>query len=610
MKGKLLGVLWILIFLIATVASGINVRSVSSSSSSSSTESIIREVSKPVQLTTNARYDRDACFLIDKHGTYWLFFTRGRGDPSAPGYNPDTDFYDIYYLKSTDRGLTWTEYSMPDFVNDPYGQREVAAYEIPEIDTIVVFFTDAFYGDPYGTPTYGVYYTYTNDGGASWASVRQVPGVTATHIDVLNAYGKRWLFFEGRDSIIYVTYYEAGTWSAPIQISESGKHGGIPKAMIDKDGVFNVVWCGWTEGGIYRATSTDGITWSTPQLILTSSYIACDPVLVQDSDGTYWLFWAPWDSATDSQWLEVVYSPDGVTWLSSIHVTSGGYNGNYWWDMWPEAYLTPEGDILLFYTSEVTAGSYVKGDGNIWMYKVDWNLKNPHYEFIQNAINAANSGDTIIIHEGTYNEKLVVNKSLIIEGVNKEKVILDGTGIAADYGIHVTANNVTIKNLHIANFTLEPDKYWEWGIQLTGADNCLLENIIIENCINGINLYRGCHNNIVRNNLIKNCTGNAISIYGSNKGCWHNLIENNEIIDCAFAESTVVPGTYRIPAIPVFSNASYNVIRSNIIRQEAYVGKGRGIVLWGSTYGGSDMAETGNIIENNFIENFDIESIL
>ena len=153
---------------------------------------------------------------------------------------------------------------------------------------------------------------------------------------------------------------------------------------------------------------------------------------------------------------------------------------------------------------------------------------------------------------------------------------------------------------------MEPDKYWEWGIQLTGADNCLLENIIIENCINGINLYRGCHNNVVRNNLIKNCTGNAISIYGSNKGCWHNLIENNEIIDCAFAESTVVPGTYRIPAIPVFSNASYNIIRSNIIRQEAYVGKGRGIVLWGSTYGGSDMAETGNIIENNFIENFDI----
>ena len=877
-----------------------------------------REVSQAVQLTTDAHYDRDCCFLEDEYGTYWLFFTRGRGDPASPGYNPDTDFYDIYYLKSTDGGNTWTEYSMPSHVNDPYGQREVAAYEIPEIDTIVVFFTDAFYGDPYGTPTYGVYYTYTNDGGATWHSVRQVPDVTAYHIDVLNAYGKRWLFYEGPGAIIYVTYCELGVWSTPIQISESGKHGGIPKAMIDDDGNFNVVWCGWTEGGIYRSTSADGITWSTPELILTSSYIACDPMLVQDSTGTYWLFWAPWDSATDSQWLEVVYSTDGTTWSSSIHVTSGGYGGNYWWDMWPEAYQVPSRNMLLFYTSEVSgggggAGVYTKGDGNIWMFNVTWNLTRHHYEFIQNAIDAANpddtilvhdgiyaealyitqnvtikaaskpvikgsklfttdygdreavifvknagnvvlegldiegyglgpgptksygilyqnssgtvrnciispntigdmysvgiaaisrsnltveectiknfgrigvyatnvenilisgneiigqvydqdnlvnygieiecwdgastatiidneiynsdnihpsplwssaaiiidiwrmyydlppstvaiernnihdnfeaiqvvsnpslyahhnniynnrygvyvdpdlygnnatfdarfnwwgdasgpsgSGpglgdsigdyvqyspwlgysyettpmtyhvdptgkiqdaiddaspeDTIIVHEGTYNEGITVDKALTILG--QCDVILDGTGIDVHYGVHVTANNVTIKNFHIANFTYG----WGWGVQLTDADYCLLENLTVEKCNSGINLYGGSDYNTIQNCEIRGIGGHGISIYGSNLGCTHNIIRDNRIIGCAW----YMPyGKYHLAAMPVFSGASNNIIEGNIING---TGVGYGICLWGYTYGRADMPQTENLIRANNISNFD-----
>ena len=32
------------------------------------------EVSQPIQLTTDLHYDSDSCFLIDQHGTYWLFW--------------------------------------------------------------------------------------------------------------------------------------------------------------------------------------------------------------------------------------------------------------------------------------------------------------------------------------------------------------------------------------------------------------------------------------------------------------------------------------------------------------------------------------------------------
>ena len=505
----------------------------------------IREVSRPIQLTTDSHYDRDQSFFISSDGTYWLFFTRGRGDPSAPGYNPDSDFYDIYYLKSTDEGASWIEYSMPDFVNDPYGQREVAAFE-DSGGKIWVFFTDAFYGDPYGTPTHGIYYTTTTDGGSTWSSVQQVPGITGVHIDALEAFGKIWVFYED-GAIIYCVSFDGTSWSAPTQISESGKHGGIPKAMLDNYGVLNVVWCGWTEGGIYRSTSTDGVSWSTPQLILTSSYIACDPVLVQDSDGTYWLFWAPWDSATDSQWLEAVYSPDGVTWSSSIHVTSGGYDGNYWWDMWPEAYITSDGDMLLFYTSEVASGSYVKGDGNIWMYKIDWDLKNPHYEFIQNAINAANPGDTIIVHEGTYAEQIIIDKELTIEGQGDTTIIKPSAadsftlfsrkagGSDNTAAIVVVNANATIKNLKIDGSeigSVPSGATMFVGILYRGV-NGTIDSVTIDgiNITNGNAIYLSSMGNNV-NVEVKGCT--ILNFYKNGitanyEGLTVNIHDNNII---------------------------------------------------------------------------------
>lgn len=541
-------VLFMILILLTNIAPFIfvaNVKTVLASSSPSSLETI--EVSRPVQLTTDPSYDRDSCFLEDETGTFWLFFARGRGiNP-----NVDLDFYDIYYLKSTDDGATWTEYSMPSTINDPYGQREIAAYEIPELDLIVVFFTDAFYSP--GTPTKGVYYTYTDDYGTSWQSATQVPGITANHIDVLNYMDIRWLFYEGTDTKIYVTYLSGSTWSTPIQISQSGIHGGIPKAMIDDSGDLNVVWCCYEAspvGGIYRSTSSDGITWTPPQQILTSpsGIYACDPVLVQDLSGTYWMFWAPWDSATDSQWLEVVNSTDGTTWSSSRHVTSGGYGGNYWWDMWPEAYVKSSGDMLLFYDSGVAgdgAGGYTQGDGNIWMFKVDWNLLNHHYEFIQEAVDDAPPGETILVHDGTYIESLYINKSLTIKAASKP--IIRGSALfATDYGnreavIFVKdAGNVILEGLDVEGEGLGPGPTRSYGILYQNSRGKVVDCILSPNTIS--DMYSVGIAGISRSNLlIENCTimnFGRIGVYATN--VVKITIIDNEIIGQIYAQDNLV----------------------------------------------------------------------
>ena len=221
------------------------------------------------------------------------------------------------------------------------------------------------------------------------------------------------------------------------------------------------------------------------------------------------------------------------------------------------------------------------------------------YTTIQAAINDANQGDMIIVHEGIYNENVVINKSLTIQGTDKENVIIDGTGLSGK-GVSVEADYVTIKNLTIRNFK---SGNWPWGIELVSASHCVLEDLIVLNCTSGgINLWKGCHNNVVRNNLIKYCDGNGISIYGSDVGCTYNLIEGNTIVDCAFASTD----GYRVPAIAAFSGASNNIIKNNVLKQEAYVGKGRGITLWGLTYSGADMPEADNVIHNNTIMNFEV----
>ncbi|HHA18100.1 MAG TPA: hypothetical protein ENK70_00120, partial [Methylophaga sp.] len=67
------------------------------------------------------------------------------------------------------------------------------------------------------------------------------------------------------------------------------------------------------------------------------------------------------------------------------------------------------------------------------------------YCTIQSAINDASAGNTIFVRNGTFNETLDIAKSLTIKGESMSGVIID-TSFFNDYGIDVTADDVTLKN--------------------------------------------------------------------------------------------------------------------------------------------------------------------
>lgn len=100
---------------------------------------------------------------------------------------------------------------------------------------------------------------------------------------------------------------------------------------------------------------------------------------------------------------------------------------------------------------------------------------------IQTAVNAAVSGDKVIIHVGTYNESInVLNKSNItITSAGDGTVVVQGNGTNDETIYVLNPNNIVISNLTIKNIRKQ---IWVKGIYVDGAGSGIqiLNNIITE----------------------------------------------------------------------------------------------------------------------------------
>ena len=74
---------------------------------------------------------------------------------------------------------------------------------------------------------------------------------------------------------------------------------------------------------------------------------------------------------------------------------------------------------------------------------------------IQEAVDAAEPGDLVLIDEGVYNEAVIVQTDeIVIRGVDRNTVILDGEhGEGMENGVIVFSDGVAIENLTVRNYT-------------------------------------------------------------------------------------------------------------------------------------------------------------
>jgi parallel beta-helix repeat protein len=101
------------------------------------------------------------------------------------------------------------------------------------------------------------------------------------------------------------------------------------------------------------------------------------------------------------------------------------------------------------------------------------------YYTIQDAVDAASAGDTIIVGSGTYNEQVTVDKPLTIIGEDRAGTVVESYDYL--YAFFVTADGVTISNLTVVQVAADSGMYFDGaiGIYLLGVDNCIVENVDI-----------------------------------------------------------------------------------------------------------------------------------
>ena len=213
------------------------------------------------------------------------------------------------------------------------------------------------------------------------------------------------------------------------------------------------------------------------------------------------------------------------------------------------------------------------------------------YPTIQQAVDAANAGDTIIVRDGTYVENVDVNKRLTIRSENGSGNCIVQAANSGDDVFHVTADWVNISGFTIRGAVNYPGA----GIYI-GANNCNITDNEISGNYRGIYLCNS-NNNQIANNEISGSLDRAILLYNSS----NNQLTSNEI-------------SRNFDGIDLFYDSNNNRIANNEIS-----GNYRGIYLCNSNnnqianneisgneedgIGLSDFSNNNQIINNEISEN-------
>ena len=169
---------------------------------------------------------------------------------------------------------------------------------------------------------------------------------------------------------------------------------------------------------------------------------------------------------------------------------------------------------------------------------------------IQEAINAANPGDTIYVRASIYYEHVVVNKTVSLMGESRLTTVIDGGGVGDV--VRIEAEDALFSGFMVRSG-------FSAGICLYGADRCVVDDSIVTSNLGfGVVFYFSTYNDI-ENSEVSNNSWNGIDV--GDTGSHHNTIRNNVVFQNG--------GNYGVDA---YAGSDYTIIEDNTVYDNAGIG--------------------------------------